>query len=48
MLVLITGREGTEAQWQHLYSAAGLEIRSITPIHDNHGTSVIEGVKHKL
>jgi predicted O-methyltransferase YrrM len=48
MLVLITGRERTEAQWQQLYKAAGLEIRSITPTHDNHGTSIIEGVKRSL
>ena len=45
MLVLITGRERTEAQWQQLYKAVGLEIRSITPMHDNRGTSIIEGVK---
>jgi predicted O-methyltransferase YrrM len=46
MLVLITGRERTEAQWQQLYGAAGFEIRSITPMYDNHGMSMVEGIKH--
>ena len=26
---------------------AGLEIRNITPIHDNFGTSIVEGVKQR-
>jgi hypothetical protein len=45
MLTFITGRERTEAQWNDLYRAAGFEIRSITPINDNFGTSIVEGVK---
>jgi len=45
MMVLIPGKERTQAQWQALYQAAGLQIRSITPIQDNFGTSIIEGVK---
>ena len=45
MMVLIPGKERTEAQWQALYQAAGFRIRSITPIQDNFGTSIIEGVK---
>ena len=45
MLVFITGKERTEDQWTHLYRKAGFEIRSITPIHDNFGTSIVEGVK---
>lgn len=45
MLVFIGGRERTEDQWSHLYRTAGFEIRSITPIHDNFGTSIVEGVK---
>lgn len=45
MLVFITGTERAETQWNHLYRAAGFEIRSITPIHDNFGTSIVEGVK---
>ncbi len=47
MLVFITGRERTEAQWNHLYRAAGFEIRSVTPIHDNFGTSIVEGIKQR-
>src|SRR5258706_8392070 len=47
MLTFITGRERTEAQWNNLYRAAGLEIRSITPIRDNFGTSIVEGIKHR-
>jgi hypothetical protein len=45
MLVFIGGRERTENQWSHLYRTAGFEIRCITPIHDNFGTSIVEGVK---
>jgi SAM-dependent methyltransferase len=45
MLVFITGKERTEEQWTSLYRAAGFGIRSITPIHDNFGTSIVEGVK---
>jgi hypothetical protein len=30
-----------------LYRTAGFEIRSITPIHDNFGTSIVEGVKQR-
>ena len=47
MLVFIEGKERTEDQWNRLYRTAGFEIRSITPIHDNFGTSIIEGVKQR-
>ena len=47
MLVFITGKERTEDQWASVYRAAGFEIRSVTPIHDNFGTSIVEGVKHR-
>lgn len=47
MLVFMPGRERTEDQWSHLYRTAGFEIRSVTPIHDNFGTSIVEGVKQK-
>jgi len=47
MLLFITGRERTEAQWNELYRAAGLEIRSVTSIHDNFGTSIVEGIKRR-
>ena len=46
MLVFVNGRERTEAQWNNLYRSSGLEVRSITPIQDNFGTSIVEGVKH--
>jgi hypothetical protein len=45
MLVMIPGKERTLADWEALYAAAGLKIDRITPIHDNFGTSIIEGVK---
>jgi SAM-dependent methyltransferase len=45
MLTHITGKERTEEQWAALYRAAGLEIRSITRIQDNFGTSIVEGTK---
>lgn len=44
MMTFITGKERTEEQWASLYRAAGLEIHSITPIHDNLDTSIVEGV----
>ncbi len=47
MLVFITGKERTEEQWNHLYRRAGFEIRRVTPIHDNFGTSIVEGVKQR-
>lgn len=47
MLTHITGKERTEQQWHELYRAAGLEIRSITPIHDNFGTSIVDGAKRR-
>lgn len=45
MLTHVPGKERTEHQWAELYRAAGLNIRTITPIQDNFGTSIIEGVK---
>src|SRR5258708_5867938 len=45
MLVLIPGKERTRTQWEELYKAAGFRIRTITPIKDNFGTSIMEGVK---
>lgn len=48
MLTHITGKERTEQQWQALYHAAGLDIRSITPIQDNFGTSIVVGVKQQM
>jgi hypothetical protein len=45
MMVLIPGKERTLEQWQALYHAAGLKIKSVTPLVDNFGTSIVEGVK---
>lgn len=45
MLAGINGRERTEAQWNDLYGAAGFEVARITPLQDNFGTSIVEGVK---
>jgi len=45
MMVLIPGRERNMKQWEALYAAAGLRIDKVTPIQDNFGTSIIEGVK---
>jgi hypothetical protein len=47
MLVLLPGRERTETQWRHLYDSAGFEIQRIIPLHDNIGTSIVEGVKRR-
>ena len=45
MLSAINGRERTEAQWKDLYGAAGFEVTRITPLQDNFGGSIVEGVK---
>jgi ubiquinone/menaquinone biosynthesis C-methylase UbiE len=45
MLVTIPGKERTQAQWEALYQQSGLRITSITPLQDNFGTSIVEGVK---
>lgn len=45
MLVFIPGKERTEAQWRELFDASGLELGSITPLHDNFGTSIVEARK---
>ena len=45
IMVFIPGKERTREQWDALYSAAGMKIVSVTPIADNFGTSIIEGVK---
>lgn len=45
MLAGINGRERTEAQWTDLYGASGFEVTRITPLQDNFGTSIVEGVK---
>ncbi len=47
MLVAITGKERTEDQWRRMYEAAGLRISKITPLQDNFGASIVEGVKRE-
>jgi hypothetical protein len=45
MLLVIRGKERTKQEWEDLYYAAGFRIANITPLHDNFGTSIVEGVK---
>jgi len=45
MMVGIEGKERTRQQWEDLYRATGFRITSITPLYDNFGTSIIEGLK---
>jgi hypothetical protein len=45
MMVFIPGKERTEKQWEMLFEAAGFTIASITPLQDNFGTSIVEGLK---
>jgi hypothetical protein len=47
MLTGIDGKERTEVQWRELYGVAGFEVSCITPIHDNFGTSIVEGAKRQ-
>lgn len=47
MMVLLPGRERTEIQWRQLYNSAGFEIQRIIRLHDNIGTSIVEGVKRR-
>jgi len=45
MMTFIAGKERTKAQWERLYQDAGFRISAITPLEDNIGTSIIEGMK---
>jgi hypothetical protein len=45
MLLAIGGKERTKLQWEDLYRASGFQIKSIIQLHDNFGTSIVEGVK---
>jgi len=45
VMLAIGGRERTRDQWEALYGAAGFRISRITPLQDNFGTSIVEGVK---
>lgn len=45
LMMLIGGRERTEAEWRSLYDEAGLRVTSITLVNPRSGESFIEGVK---
>jgi len=45
MMLAIRGKERTRSQWEELYAATGFRLKSITPLQDNFGTSIVEGVK---
>ena len=45
MMAGIRGKERTRQEWEDLYAAAGLRVASVTPLQDNFGTSIVEGVK---
>jgi hypothetical protein len=47
MMTFIAGKERTKAQWVSLYEQAGFRISSMTPLADNVGTSIVEGVKSR-
>jgi len=41
----IRGKERTLRQWNELYGAAGFRVTRVIPLHDNFGTSIVEGAK---
>jgi hypothetical protein len=43
MMLLLPGRERTRADWDALYSDAGLAITATIPVPDTFGAFVIEG-----
>jgi hypothetical protein len=45
MMLAIRGKERTQEQWERLYAASGFRVVSMTPLHDNFGTSIVEGAK---
>ena len=45
MMVGIRGKERTHKQWEASYGAAGFRVARVTPLQDNFGTSIVEGVK---
>ena len=44
MMVLLPGKERTEAEWRALHAAAGLRVTAITPINPRSVECLIEGV----
>ena len=45
MMAGIRGKERTLKQWEELYAATGFRVTSVIPLHDNFGTSIVEGAK---
>jgi hypothetical protein len=45
MMAAIRGKERTLKQWEELYAATGFRVTSVIPLHDNFGTSIVEGAK---
>jgi len=45
MMAGIRGKERTRTQWEELYGSTGFRITRVTPLQDNFGTSIIEGVR---
>jgi hypothetical protein len=45
MMAGIRGKERTRQQWEALYGDAGFRVARVTPLQDNFGTSIVEGVK---
>jgi SAM-dependent methyltransferase len=45
MLLAIRGKERTRAEWEALHGATGFRVTRVTPLQDNLGTSIVEGVR---
>ena len=45
MMAGIRGKERTRQQWEALYGDAGFRVARVTPLQENFGTSIVEGVK---
>ena len=45
MMLVLSGKERTRAEWKALYHKAGLELRAVIPIPDTFGTCIVEGRK---
>ena len=44
MMLLIGGRERTEAQWRSLFEASGFTLSRVVPLSSFTGAGVIEGI----
>jgi SAM-dependent methyltransferase len=47
MMVMLPGKERTEAQWSVLFEQAGLRVSRVVPLSDNFGTSIVEAVRSR-